>query len=404
MVYLIWGTLGILAFVFKRNRLVTALVFVFIAIIFIFPDGNKIPDFKSYQFAYENQNTLGITEPLYNFFSALFFNMGLSYLQFRGFLTVIFLVLIALSFYRLTPYPTLAFFMYSIYPMTLDVVQIRFAIGYSIVFWGFGFLVQYTSKKNNRYLLIYLISVILGVGFHYGCLIYAILIVTAFDIHKHRFVYLFIIPAVLVFCMMTVDRFTSIASDIIGDHKAEMWVQRERSISMLAHMRIIVSRCIPLAFSVFLSYLQINQKYRMILGDETNCLGMKYDHTFISDREEWINENAVYNLKANSLMFVCIFYICSLLILEINIEGSYERFARLGLLISSALITRELFYIEENNRVLAVILFLLMYIAYWAAIMLFMTGGVNNLFLEFVFRPVMENNKVFAIENMTIFQ
>ena len=398
MVYLIWGIIGILALAFKRNSIVTAVVFCFIAIIFIYVDGTKIPDYSVYQYMFENKDTTIATEPLYNFLSGIFFDAGFSYRAFRAVCTIIPLLLITRTFYKLSPYPTLALFLYSVYPMSLDVIQIRFFIGYSIVFWGAGYLLQFSKTEKLKGLIIFFLSVALGSGFHYGCMLFAVLALSVFFNYQNRFIFLCVIPFVIVFLTMTFDRFAAAASSFIGGHKADLWVGRERIISSLAVLRISVSRGLPMLFSLLLSVLYVNSEYCQIWGESTNCLNFR-EPELLKNSARDLTDRPFYDISVNGSLFICILYIYLFFVLEIRIEGSYERLARLGLIISTVLITRELEYLEENNRIIGIVFFLIMYFIYFATIMFFMRAGSESkfLYINFVFRSVMNNNFVFGM-------
>ena len=96
-------------------------------------------------------------------------------------------------------------------------------------------------------------------------------------------------------------------------------------------------------------------------------------------------------------MFICMFYIWVFSILEITIAGDYERLARLGLLLGSALITRQLFYLEKVNRSVMTVLYLAMYVLYFILVMFIMKNKAGDLYIGYVFRQVMESNGIFGI-------
>ena len=91
------------------------------------------------------------------------------------------------------------------------------------------------------------------------------------------------------------------------------------------------------------------------------------------------------------------FYIWVFSILEITIAGDYERLARLGLLLGSALITRQLFYLEKVNRSVMTVLYLAMYVLYFILVMFIMKNKAGDLYIGYVFRQVMESNGIFGI-------
>lgn len=91
------------------------------------------------------------------------------------------------------------------------------------------------------------------------------------------------------------------------------------------------------------------------------------------------------------------FYIWVLSILEITIAGDYERLARLGMLIGSALITRQLFYLKKPDRQIMIFLYLCMFIVYFLTIMFFKGNKLGQIYIDYVFRQVMESNIIFGV-------
>ena len=395
VVYLIWLILAVLAIINKKNAVVTALLFVFILLVFW---GNTAsPDLEPYrQHYYRYGPQPAIHEPLYLFFETLFINAGLSYEVFRGVFVVFGLLFVTRAFYKLSPYPTLALLLYSIYPMCIDVVQLRFTTGYAIVFYFSLFLIDYQRTHDLKYILLFLVGIALAAGFHYSCLFYLIMGVVVFDSGRHRNFFLYLVPVALVFLMIGIDRFSSMTSNIVGENKADTWMATMRYVPVRAKIRILVSRSLPVIASLFLARISISKEYDAVIGENTGCLGLSYDQCNFME-EEKLQEHPYFDIRVNRCLFLWVFYSFFFSILEVNIRGDYERLSRYGLLVSVLLATRQIEYLRENNRHLATALYILIYIAYFCGVIFFMTSGSGETYFTFVFRQVMENNSIFAV-------
>lgn len=374
MVYAIWAGIGLLAFIFKKNRFVTALVFAFIAAVMCFNTAN--PDLANYT-RYYNNASLRLFEPLYALCSKLFLQAGASFLVFRGVLSVAALLLIVIAFYRLTPYPTVALFMYTIYPMTIDCVQFRFRIAYSIVFFGVWYLIKYQEMRSARDLGIFIFTIVLATGFHYSAALYIVLALMTLDIDRHRILYYVVIPLTVIIGVAMISRFAPLIGSIIGDNKASLWAESEKVTSVLRKARMLCSRALPLLYSILLSYV--------VKDNQTDVQEIQGSGT----KRGLMNSHSV-----NHSLFVCMYYIFLFVVLEITIAGDYERLARLGLLIGTVLITRQISELEESSRVIALVGFLIMYLAYFALIMFVMKNKLGEHYITLVFRQVMENNSL----------
>ena len=84
-------------------------------------------------------------------------------------------------------------------------------------------------------------------------------------------------------------------------------------------------------------------------------------------------------------------------ILEITIAGDYERLARLGLLLGSVLITRELYYLERLNKAIVTLFYLGIFVLSFVLVMFIMKNKAGDLYIGYVFRQVMESNSIFGI-------
>lgn len=391
MVYCIWVIVGCLAFAFKNNKYVTALVSSFIAILFLFNTANV--DLQNYYVQYIGLKQYA-TEPLFCFLNNLFFEMEIGFGVFRGFMACIVLFFVIWPICKLTPYPALALFMYSIFPLSLDITQIRYTVAYTSAFFGFYCLILYQHTRKKRYVSFFCLLILFATGFHYSALLFGILGFVIFNVKKHRFLFLVFIPFILVLGILMIDKLAPIIADVIGLHKTELWITRDKDSSILRTLRILISRGFPFLFSIFLAFLVKNKNYILVNGN-TESIGF-----FSSDIKAFYNSELdpyqFYCTNDNRCMFVAMFYIWMFSFLEITIAGDYERLSRLGLLIGSVLITRQLYYLEHRNRQIASFLYLCVVVLCFAFVMFFMASkGGEIYYFNYVFRQVMENNSVF---------
>lgn len=384
MSYLIWGLLGILAFIKKNNKFVSFLNVLFIFCVFCFNTAN--PDLDNYMTQYYGLARY-YTEPVFVSLEVFFRDMGLNYEIFRCFVVVVSLFLIVSTIYRYSPYPTLVLFLFTIYPMTMDVVQLRFFAGYSFVLFAIRFIVDYQNKRKIKFILLFFLFVFLATGCHYACALYSVLGLLFLKIEKHKFFYLFFIPLCAITFLFMIDRFVPLIAYVVGDHKAYLWANRIRVPTGLNMARILVSRFMPLLFSIFITYIGRNAFFKELQDkDLPSGIRMFFENMSCKIVNDY---NQFYNLSINRILFVCIYYVSLFSILELTVALDYERMTRLGLLLTAVLVSRQLYYLTNLNKIIVCGLLLLLFVSYFASIMFF-TKDFNN-----VFRMVMENNNLF---------
>ncbi len=390
MIYGIWGILGILSF-FKKNSKTGLLVLtLFILAVFCFNTSN--PDLYAYQQQYSASRPLFYTEPLFVALEFLFSNAGLSYEFFRFFLALVSLLLVVNTIYKYSPYPTLVLFLYSIYPLTIDVVQFRFFVGWTVILFAIRFIVAYQTEKKLKYILLYFLFLVLAAGCHYACILYGILGLMFFDIDKHKLLYFVIIPAGVIILLASIQRLLPLIASIIGGQKAYLWAERERSASILNILRVLVTSYTPLLLVVLAAFCKRSAAFLKIAGAHVPT-GLKMFLGNITTKIQQDN-SCFFNFRTNKTLFLCLFYIELFSFMQLTITIEYERMMRLGLIISAILISRLIYYMEEKNKTIWFTLLLLLFISYFSSVMFFM-GRVQPHF-ERVFLEVMENNSLFG--------
>lgn len=398
MVYVVWLLVGVLAFVRKDSKIAALIVTVFIACIFCFNTANA--DLVAYQNEYsiiatDSQEAYPADEPLFVLTQYLLSHIGFPFGFYHAFMVMVSLACILSTIYRFSPYPAWTIFLYSIYPMTLDVTQIRFFMGYSFVFFSLRFLVDYQISRNKKNITLFFVFLALATGFHYSCIIYAILSIVFLDIRKHKAVFFLLFPVCIIAFCLSLNSFSSLADYIIGSYKTKTWVLATRVTSMRNILRVVITRPFLLLYSIFLSFVIREKKYLHFVGKNANSLGitakakprsliMRYD------------KKQYYSLSANYTMFLCALYICLFALLEFTVSAQYERLSRLGLLIATVLISRQIYYITSFNKICAQVLLGLGYGLYFFSVMVLHRAQAGY-YIDYVFCQVMESNSLFGI-------
>lgn len=89
------------------------------------------------------------TELLFQFLNTACKNIGLSFIQYKGVLACIVLLLIGSTIYRLSKYPNLVLVFYFLCPFPLNVSQLRFALATSIFIYGYRYLISEDERVKK---------------------------------------------------------------------------------------------------------------------------------------------------------------------------------------------------------------------------------------------------------------
>ena len=208
--------------------------------------------------------------------------------------------------------------------------------------------------------------------------------------------YLVIIPLTVIIGVIAIDRFAPIISSFIGERKTSLWISKEKYSSIRTIILILVCRGLPLMFSVFLTYILRSTHFKKTIGENSNGIDLVHANIAVIDLGEK-DPNGFYDVVINRCLFLCMYYIFLFSIFEFTIAGDYERLQRLGLLIGTILITRQLFYIEVRNRRLMMLLLAIIYFAYFASIMFVKGNATGEKYVKYVFQQVMESNSIFGM-------
>ena len=96
MIYFVGASIGLLAYFFKKDKYVFALIATYAFTLFAFNTSN--PDLVNYENQYIGK-FFGFTEPVYIGLGYLFQSLGLNFWVFRGAIAVIGLILIGKTIY-----------------------------------------------------------------------------------------------------------------------------------------------------------------------------------------------------------------------------------------------------------------------------------------------------------------
>ena len=395
MVYVVWSLLGFLSFIKKNNKFVTFLVALFILCIFCFNTDN--PDLENYIAAYYRGYGVLMSEPLFNKLIA-FSKDYISFEWFRFFVVLVGLALMIDTIYKYSPYPTFVLFLYTIYPMTIDVVQFRFFIGYSIALFAVRYLIDYQNNKKLKSIVLYFLLILLATGFHYGCILYSVLGILFFDFNKHKLLFFVIFPLIGIITISMIEKFAPYISLVIGAEKTQDWIRNLNTASGLANVKYIIRCTMLLLFSGLISYVNRNRQFDAAFVKKIpSGIGIFLKQLPIVFANGY---NKYYDLGVNKVLFYCVYYLSFCFLLEIKFASEYERLSRLSLILGAILISRQLFYLTNINRRIAFLFFLLLFVLYFIIRNYFAAApviGQDVLFIDYVFRRVMENNELFSI-------
>lgn len=120
---------------------------------------HNVPDYESYNIIYSSNIKL---EAGYNFLQNLAVGVGMSYLQFRNVLFVFTFILLFFATKRISANLNIVISLYSVYPFTIDIIQIRTMIA-SIIFL---FSVYYLFENTRVGKIKYTIGILIASLFH----------------------------------------------------------------------------------------------------------------------------------------------------------------------------------------------------------------------------------------------
>lgn len=376
MSYVLGGALGVLSFSRKNGKLIFVLVISYALIIFIFNKDN--PDLFAYQEHFAGRLN-DFSEPIYISGGMLFDALGLNFWIYRAFLAVLGVYLISGTIKKFSPYPAFNLFLYILYPFIIDVVQIRFFTGYAFVIYSIKYIIYYRNTKDKKNVFWFIISIIIGTGFHYSIIMYLVLLLLFFDIKKHKLFFYIVIPLFLIFTISNIDLLAPVVGLILGESKTRSWILREKNATLVNIIRILVTRSTILIIIYFFSLFKKNRGYIAAL----------------SQPELLHKRSFFYDIETNAYLFLAVLYIDIFSLLELLVASEYERMSRPALIVGSILACRQLYSMEKRNQIICSFILFAFVLLYFVGEMYFQDTYDQIIYFEWVFRRVMENNLLF---------
>lgn len=115
------------------------------------------PDYEQYVLRYESG--LYVTVDIgYSFICNIFYNLGWSFGHFKYLLSFVCLLLIFRTLYKFSRYPALSAALFLLFPLIVDITQLRNFVAYSIVFTAIPYLFEDKKLSTLKYVAIVMIA------------------------------------------------------------------------------------------------------------------------------------------------------------------------------------------------------------------------------------------------------
>lgn len=171
----------ILCLLFQRSRKLAGVTLALMWLLFI--TSNGLPDQQYYIVHFQNAAALSDKGLGYASVVALFNALGLGYPGFLTFVGTFYLGVVGLGAFKFTDRPGLVMALVSIFPLCMEVDQLRNALAFSFVM--VGFLIVYARKGDTRGCVWYCILCLIGGCIHIGVLPFLLFIAAyRFDIEQ----------------------------------------------------------------------------------------------------------------------------------------------------------------------------------------------------------------------------
>ena len=345
---------------------------VFAVIVFSF--ATNIADLQSYKNNYMYGGT--ISEPIYVGLVTLFKTLHFDYTVFRTFLCCLGMFFILKSILELSPYPTMVFMMYLIYPFCIDAVQVRSFVASAFVIYAIRYIIFYQTNKKKSNIFLFLIFILIAAGFHYSAILFIFLAVLFLNIKKNMIFVYFILPIIIFLLLSQLSSFEIIVRNITGTTRASSWLHYDGEIAA-SYIRIFRLLSTRLGF-VLMLFLWSKVKTAKLAVSENNLNMLNQNQRFADS-------------VTNKYLFLCIAYITLYTILDIVLAGDFERLYRVAIILGSILMSRQIYVAEESNKNIMWVISFTAYILYFLSIMIGMSVG-GSIYLNCIFRMLMENN------------
>lgn len=261
VVYSIVGT-----FFYKRDKVITSVIFTLLAIIFTAVYGNA--DTQSYLLEYENMFSPDWTdtEPLWMLIQFFFRQINTPFLVFRLIIFTLAFCLIKQTISMITQDKNVILLLYAIYPFMLDCVQMRNFFAMAILIYGIGLLIQ-----NNRLsILKYCFCVFLCTLIHNVFIIYILFACIPWMKYKKFITLLIAFFATLVIFM---NRVPTIALMIFGNYHNGSYAKKYVTGGVVS-VRLSIALLLFYSLNIILLLISV-QIYRTAKGND--CIESEYE-------------------------------------------------------------------------------------------------------------------------------
>lgn len=206
MLYLISLLLVTLGLIFKKSKLITAIIFLLLWILFGWSYGNA--DYEIHLRRYTKYVVLsGETEFLYTKLMQLSNGIGLDYQSFLILCSIIILICLVFFIKSYTKNVNFVLALYIIYPLCMDVTMVRYTLATALIIVGFKYLLSNNKLAIQKYIMFVLLASMI----HISSIIFMIFIVCKlFD--RKKIVRITVIICVILFT--AVNSFFAFASKL----------------------------------------------------------------------------------------------------------------------------------------------------------------------------------------------
>lgn len=168
---------GLMNFLFRRSKFIFIISAILMWAIMAFTYGNADEDI--YISRYENPSIwVGSSELLFSAIIYICRIIGLSFMQYKAVLAVIYMLLISTTIWKLSEYPNIVITLFFFYPFVMNVSQLRFGMASAILIFSFRYLLrdksprlEFTKKNITKNDVRFILCVILASLMH-SCAIY----------------------------------------------------------------------------------------------------------------------------------------------------------------------------------------------------------------------------------------
>lgn len=187
-------------------------------------------DYLAYQGVYNNISFYGLThyEFLFSLLMMICSKLGLTFIQFRMVLGVIYSVLCYKNFNTYTKYIALALALSMIFPFTYYVSVLRAGIAAMIMIYGIRFLNPETKKGVVKFIVLIIICSL----FHYSSIFFLLLIIARRGVNYKYLFYILLGTCVVAYGFNNLELLTGIIGHFTDRAKTLQWFSNSANINL----------------------------------------------------------------------------------------------------------------------------------------------------------------------------